>query len=270
MTRALSAVQVIMKPRVGRARRTRPARILIVGASGTIGSTLLRLLAAEGATIGAHYYQHKAVLEQTARACRLASSRVKLFGADVRGQRQCHALVDAFVEWAGGIDSLVQLSGDVRNPCAWEVLSESDWLADLNVNLSGPFFLVQRAMRHMREHGGRILLTSTASAKHGGGRTSMAYGVAKAGIECLTKACARDGAAHGILVNAIAPGFIESRFHAQRMRRTPEELARRATLVPLKRAGKPEDVARLIRYLLSPEAAYITGECIAVSGGDWL
>jgi NAD(P)-dependent dehydrogenase (short-subunit alcohol dehydrogenase family) len=81
---------------------------------------------------------------------------------------------------------------------------------------------------------------------------------------------ARDGAAHDILVNAVAPGFIETKFHTQVMGRSPEDLKKRAELVPLKRAGRPDDVARMIVYLLSPGGDYITGQCLAVSGGDWL
>ena len=98
----------------------------------------------------------------------------------------------------------------------------------------------------------------------------MAYGVAKAGVECLVKGLAREGASSEILVNAVAPGFIETKFHTDRMERNEQELKERAKLVPLGRAGKPEDVARMVVYLISQGGNYITGECISVSGGDWL
>lgn len=138
------------------------------------------------------------------------------------------------------------------------------------MNLSGPFFLAQRAMTYMKKAGGRVIFTSTASARHGGGANSIAYGVAKAGIECLTKALARDGAPHNILVNAVAPGFIATAFHEKRMGRDRDALRARARMNPLKRAGSPADVASIIVYLLSPGASFLTGECIAVSGGDFL
>ena len=251
--------------------RLRPGlRVLVVGASGAIGGAVVRVLAANRATIGAHSYRHGDTLRRLVKTEALADARIMLYPAELSTQRTCHALVDRFVRWAGGIDGLVQLSGDVRRPCRWEELTEAEWLADLNVNLSGPFFLVQRAMQAMRSAGGTIILTSTASARHGGGTHSMAYGVAKAGIECLTKGLARDGAPHGIRVNAVAPGFIDTPFHRVRMQRNLEDLARRAALVPLGRAGTPEEVAGLIAYLLSPGADYMTGECIAISGGDWL
>jgi 3-oxoacyl-[acyl-carrier protein] reductase len=98
----------------------------------------------------------------------------------------------------------------------------------------------------------------------------MAYGIAKAGVECLVKGLAKEGARHNILVNGIAPGFIRTRFHTIRMKRTARDLERRAALVPLRRAGKPDDVATLIVYLLSDWNAYVTGQCIAVSGGVFL
>lgn len=245
-------------------------RILIAGASSDIGLALIGILGATKATVGAHYFRNKSALKDIAADGRFGAATFRLFPGSLCAQADCHRLVDDFVNWAGGIDALVQLTGDVANPCPWEELREAAWLADLNLNLSGPFFLAQRAMRHMKSSGGRVVLTSTASARHGGGATSIAYGVAKAGIECLTKGLARAGAPHNILVNAIAPGLIDTKFHSRSMGRDQAALRKRASLVPLKRAGKPGDVAAMIAYLLSPQAGYITGECIAVSGGDWL
>ena len=111
---------------------------------------------------------------------------------------------------------------------------------------------------------------STASAAHGGGQDTLAYGVAKAGIECLIKGLAKGGAAHNILVNALAPGFIDTRFHKYNLGRSKELMNQRARLVPLKRAGRPEDVAHMAEFLLSEGGNFITGEVITISGGDWL
>ena len=113
-------------------------------------------------------------------------------------------------------------------------------------------------------------MTSTASATHGGGTTSLAYGIAKAGVECMVKGLARDCAKHNILVNAIAPGFIMTKFHTERMKRSSEQLKERIELIPLKRAGTVREIAGVILFLLSEDASYITGQVITVSGGDWL
>ena len=244
--------------------------VLVAGASGDIGQALIRLLAPNCAKLGAHYCENRVPLDMFAEEAQLDQEHFAVFGSDLSDQESCHRLVDSYAAWAGGIDALVQLTGTVTKPVPWEGLSEDEWNADLRVNLNGPFFLAQRAMAHMKVGGGRVVLASTASAQHGGGTNTLGYGVAKAGVECLVKCLARDGAPHGILVNAVAPGFIQTQFHTRRAHKNAAELKKRAELVPLKRAGLPEDVARLIKYLLSAGGNYITGECMAVSGGDWL
>ena len=169
-----------------------------------------------------------------------------------------------------GIDFLVQLSGGIDKPQNWEDLTQESWDKDFAVNLLGPFFAAQEAIKHMKQSGGKIILTSTASASHGGGKTSLAYGVAKSGIECLTKGLAKDCAQYKILVNALAPGFIMSKAHIESFKRTPEDLAKRAQMVPLKRAGTPQDVASMVMYLLSPHGNFVTGQILAISGGDFI
>lgn len=247
-----------------------PNRVLIAGASGGIGVALVRIMLPTGARIGAHYHTNQGPLAGLVAEHASDPAQLRVFSGDLSSQAACHRLVDDFVAWAGGIEALVQLTGNVAKPCHWQDLTEDLWSADINLNLAGPFFLAQRAMKYMRAAGGRIVLTSTASARHGGGASSIAYGVAKAGVECLTKALARDGAAHEILVNAVAPGLIDTEFHTKRMGRDEKALRERAAKVPLRRAGTPADVAGMIAYLLSPAGSFITGECIAISGGDWL
>lgn len=174
------------------------------------------------------------------------------------------------MDWSGGIDCLVQLSGNIKRSAHWEYLTEKDWVCDLSMNLIMPFFLAQRVIKYMKDTGGRIIFTSTASASHGGGTTSLAYGIAKAGVECMVKRLARDSAKYNILVNAIAPGFILTKFHTEKMKRSQKKLQERIKLIPLNREGTPEEVANTIMFLLSENASYITGQIIEVSGGEWL
>jgi NAD(P)-dependent dehydrogenase (short-subunit alcohol dehydrogenase family) len=247
-----------------------PKRILIAGASSDIGCSFLKLLPMSTSNIGAHYFQNKQALLDAQKETKFEMDQFQFLQTDLRHQKDCHSLVDQYVEWAGGIDAFVQLNGDIHTPCDWQELQEEDWWGDMNINLSAPFFLCQRVMKCMKKQGGRIILMSTASARHGGGPNSFGYGIAKAGIECLAKGLARIGAADNILVNAIAPGFIQTKFHTQRMKRSQTSLKKRAELVLLKRAGQPSDVASMIFYLLSTGGNYITGECFTISGGDWL
>jgi len=240
-------------------------KILIVGASSDIAGALNGPLVKEGNVVGLHYRGNTAALRRFKEG-----KLLKKFQANLVSANACFRLVDDFVAWAGGIDCLIQLSGDIKEPIHWEGITEEHWNHDLKTNLVMPFFLAQRAIRHMKKSGGRIVLTSTASAGHGGGSTSMAYGVAKAGIECMVKGLARDCAQYNILVNAVAPGFIRTKFHTEKMKRSDKQLDDRARLIPLKRAGTPEEMAGVILFLLSGQSSYITGQVLAVSGGDWL
>jgi NAD(P)-dependent dehydrogenase (short-subunit alcohol dehydrogenase family) len=239
-------------------------RILVAGASSDLARDLVGTLVSSGATLGLHYHTKDAPLRPLAR-----NEKVRLFQKDLSTARACTDLVDEFVAWSGGIDALVQLTGNIHRTVYWAGLTEEDWQFDLGMNLVMPFFLAARGIFHMKA-GGRIVLTSTASAAHGGGTSSLAYGVAKAGIECVVKRLARDCAEKNILVNAIAPGFIPTKFHTDRMGRSPKELAERVKLIPMKRSGTPGDVAGTILFLLSDHASYITGQVIAISGGDFL
>lgn len=243
----------------------RHKKILVVGASSDLSVSLNQMLFNSGATLGLHYNKNKNALLKYKE-----SRRVKKFQKDLASDVACYELVDDFVDWAGGIDCLVQLTGDIKRPVHWENLTYDDWIYDLSVNLVAPFFLVQRTVHHMKGSGGRIMLTSTASAAHGGGVTSLAYGAAKAGLECIVKGLARDCAKYNILVNAVAPGFIPTKFHTEKMNRTAAQLEERIKLIPLKRAGTIQEIADVILFLLSEYSTYITGQVIAVSGGDWL
>lgn len=241
-------------------------KILVVGASSDMAHSLNAMLIKGGAFVGLHYDTNAFALNEYKE-----NSRVKKFQKSLDSSCSCHNLVDEFVAWSSGIDCLIQLSGDILEPVHWEKLSEKNWNYDLIANLLAPFFLAQRSISYMKDAGGgRIILMSTASAAHGGGSSSMAYGVSKAGVECMVKGLARDCAKYNILVNSIAPGFIKTKFHTKRMQRTEAQLEERINLIPLKRAGTTEEIAGTILFLLSEHSTYITGQVIAVSGGDWL
>ena len=248
-------------------------KLLIAGASSDIGFELIKRLAAFPEwKIGLHCFRGRKRLENYLKTLSMHDKNINIFECDLSTQTNSHQLVDNFVKWAGDINGLLQLTGDVATNSNWLNLKESSWNKDIAVNLSAPFFLAQKAFSYMQQEkkGGHIIFTSTASAKHGGGKMTLAYTTAKAGIECLTKGLARSGAPYGILVNAIAPGFIDTRFHKDRLGKNEDTLLERAKMVPLKRAGKPEDIARMVEYLLLDGGNYITGEVITISGGDWL
>ena len=244
-------------------------KILILGASSDIGLEFLKHLELSNFIVGAHYYKGKKRLINFIKNNNV-DTNFKIIQKNLKDQKASYSLFNEFIKWSGGIDVLIQLNGNISSVISWEKLKEKDWKSDIAINLGAPFFVAQKAFNHMKKKGGKIIFTSTASAQHGGGNNTMAYGIAKAGLEALTKGMAREGAKCNILVNAIAPGLINTRFHKERARRTSSEIKRRIKLSKLNRFGQPQEVSSIINHLLSDDVNYMTGEVISISGGDWI
>ncbi len=239
-------------------------RILVTGASGGLGSALVRmLLDGSDCTIGAH----GASKEFAAKADNVIPI-TRVFDTEA----DCVAVIDEFADKAGGIDALVVLSGAIEFSGHWNDMGADDWRREIEINLNHPFFLARAAMRKMsaEKTGGRILLTGTESALHGGSAESFPYAVAKRGTECMVQGLAREGAPDNILVNGVRLGFIASGFHERWHNKSDADLRKRADMVPLKRGGHPDEAAALMVYLLSGWAGFITGQMIPLTGGDWL
>lgn len=238
------------------------SRILVAGASGGIGRATVEMLSAQGNTvIGAH--------GRDAGKLPTGDGIIPL-AAELDGDQAARDLIDGFVQQAGGIDGLVVLTGGIDAPLHWRDMSEDNWRRDIELNLSQQFFLARAALAAMGDGPGRIVLNGTESAPHGGGATSLAYGVAKHGVECLVKGLARDAAKHHITVNGIRFGYIDSGFHSRWQDQTEDGKEQRIGMIPLGRAGTVEEAAGLITYLLSDYGAFMTGQMISLAGGDWL
>ncbi len=241
------------------------SRVLVTGATGGLGTAFVEmLLTGPDCVIGAH---------GNSKQFQTSDPRVIGLQKKFETEKDCRELVDAFVDKAGGIDAIVILSGSIQFSGHWNDMQGEDWEREIAVNLNQPFYLARAAMRHMKAKsspGGRVLLTGTESALHGGSATSFPYAVAKRGTESMVQGLAREGAPNGILVNGVRFGYIESGFHQRWHNRTPEQMAERAALVPLKRGGHVDEAAALMTYLLSDWAGFITGQMIPLTGGDWL
>jgi 3-oxoacyl-[acyl-carrier protein] reductase len=235
---------------------------VIVGAASGIGRVTSELAAERGAIVVAADVDEAGV-RGTAEAIRRRGGRVEAVRCDVRRREDIEAVVDGAVQRAGRLDIVINTAGILRLA---PIVDTADpiWNEVLAVNLTGAFHLTRAALRAMRGQGkGAIVHIASRMAiriKEG----HAAYAASKAGILQLTQAAAIEGAPHGIRVNCVCPGYIE----------TPMQVAYdESALVgwkqtcPLGRAGQPEEVGRAMLFLASDEASFITGVALAVDGG---
>ncbi len=236
---------------------------LVTGASRGIGRAIALRLAAEGASVAINYAGNTAKAEETKAAIEAAGGKAALFQADVSDSAQVEQMVAAVTEMFGTIDILVNNAGITRDGLLMR-MKEEDFDAVLDTNLKGIFHVTKAVSKlMMKKRAGRIVnMASVVGIMGNAGQTN--YAAAKAGVIGFTKSAAREFAARGITVNAVAPGFI-----ATDMTAAMPEKAKEATLaaIPLRRMGEPEDVANAVAFLVSDQASYITGQVVKVDGG---
>jgi NAD(P)-dependent dehydrogenase (short-subunit alcohol dehydrogenase family) len=178
---------------------------------------------------------------------------------DVTSQKSIDATFTRVERELGPVELLV-LNAGIYVVEPFEETSLDTWRRTIDVNLTGAFLCAKRALPAMRAAGfGRIVALGSSAGKTGGKRHSAAYGVSKAGIMVLAKAIASEYAAHGVTANALAPALIDTEMIAG--------LPDLTGAIPVGRLGKPEEVAGIVAYLCSTQAAYITGEVVDVNGG---
>ena len=236
---------------------------LVTGASRGIGRAIALRLAAEGANIAINYAGNTAKAEETKAAIEAAGGKAALFQADVSDSAQVEQMIASVLETFGSLDILVNNAGITRDGLLMR-MKEEDFDAVLDTNLKGIFHVTKAVTKiMMKQRSGRIVnMASVVGIIGNAGQTN--YAAAKAGVIGFTKSAARELAARGITVNAVAPGFI-----ATDMTAAMSEKAKEATLaaIPLRRMGTPEDVANAVLFLVSDQAAYITGQVVKVDGG---
>ncbi len=239
---------------------------IVTGASRGIGAAIAALLAEDGAAVVVSG-RHAERLERTAKALESQGRASLGVVADVASREDCDRLVEAAKSRFGRVDILVNNAGITRDGLLVRMKDE-DWDRVMEVNLRGAFFMTRTVTKAMvrQKSGGRIInITSTAGAMGNAGQAN--YSAAKAGLIGFTKSAARELAHWSILVNAVAPGLIETDMAAA----IPAE-AREALLaqVPLKRIGTAREVAEMVRFLAGDGAAYITGQVFHVNGGLYM
>jgi 3-oxoacyl-[acyl-carrier protein] reductase len=236
---------------------------LITGGSRGIGRDVALRLAAEGVAVAINYNTSEAEAAQVADDARALGANAVVIKGSVADAADANALVEATVAELGSLDILVNNAGITRDNLLMR-MSEEDWDAVMDTNLKGAFLCTKAAIRPMlRQRSGRIINMSSVVALTGNAGQAN-YTAAKAGLIGFTKTVAREVASRGITVNALAPGFIETRMVDELGDDIKKQIMDR---IPLARFGTTEDVAASVAFLASEDAAYITGQVLSVDGG---
>ena len=235
---------------------------LVTGAARGIGRAVAEHLANKGADL-AICDLNEEWLADTAEAIRAKGRKVECLAADVSKSEDVSRVVDKVVETMGGIDILVNNAGITKDGLMVR-MSEEDWDAVISVNLRGTFLLTKAAARPMMKKRSGAIVNIASIIGLIGNAGQCNYAASKAGVIALTKSAAKELAGRGVRVNAIAPGFIESK-----MTEVLSEDVQNSMLaaIPMKRFGKPEDIARAVGFLAGEASSYITGQVLTVSGG---
>ena len=236
---------------------------LVTGGSRGLGRAVSLKLAAMNWPVIINYQSNLAAAEETKQLIEEQGGQAELLPFDVRKKEEVEAALD---QWEAAhpedyIAVLVNNAG-IRRDNVMFMMSDDEWHNVLDTSLNGFFYITRRLLKHMmpRRRGGRIVnMASLSGLKGMAGQTN--YSAAKAALIGATKALAQEVAPRGVTVNAVAPGFIET----DMTRDLPQEELKK--LIPVGRFGRPEEVAATVAFLVSEDAAYITGEVISVNGG---
>ena len=240
--------------------------IVVTGGSRGIGRSICLAMAQPDRRIYFNFYPQDPAAADTEKQIVALGSEAKSACVNVASEKEVSEFLSGIINETGRIDVLVNNAGITRDSLLVR-MKEADWDAVMNVNLKGAFHCTRIAAKQMMKQRSGCIINIASIVGVTGNPGQANYVVSKAGIIGLTKTAAKELAPRGITVNAIAPGFIETDMTDA----LPENIKNSMIgQIPLGRAGKPEDVANMVAFLASEQAAYITGQVIHVSGGMYI
>ena len=236
---------------------------LVTGGTRGIGASIIEALAVDGIHVAAGYSRNLEAADEMAAKLAAKGHAVSLHQGNVGKPEDCERVVAEVLEQHDHIDYLINNAGitvdkTVRN------MTVEDWHAVLRVNLSGAFYMTKAVLEHMigRNHGRIVNISSVIGETGSVGQAN--YAASKSGLFGLTKSLALETARKGITVNCVAPGFIDTEMVAA----VPKDVLDRViATIPMRRLGRPEEIAHSVLFLLHDDAAYITGSVLSVNGG---
>ena len=236
---------------------------LITGATRGIGKEIALTLAKENYDISINYRTENDEVQNTKKEIEALGVKCLMIKADVSNFEDCKELAEKINSEYGRIDVLVNNAGITKDTLLMR-MSENDFKDVIDINLVGTFNVTRNIIPYMiKARSGRIInLSSVVGISGNAGQTN--YSSSKAGIIGFTKSLAKEVGSRNVLVNAVAPGFIETKMTEVLKDDVKNNMI---NLIPLKRAGKVEDVARVVKFLASDDSSYITGQVIQVDGG---
>ncbi len=238
---------------------------LVTGAGQGLGASTASLLARAGASVIVNYFDDPAGVnrEKAEKTAASIGPQAVPVAADVRDRKAVAAMFDLCIERFGRLDIVVCNAGIIRDKSI-KKLDPQDWQAVIDTNLTGTFFTCQEAAARMADHGRIVTLSSISAVMGFFGQTN--YAASKAGVIGLTRSLSRELARRAITVNAVAPGVVLTEMG----RSIPEEArAQMLSSIPMGRFGEPEEIAKVVLFLCSDLASYVTGQLIQVNGG-WI
>ncbi len=236
-------------------------RVLVTGSSRGIGKAIALKLAAAGYDIALHYHSNQAAADDSAAELSALGVNVSLLKFDVADRAAVKAAIEADIEANGAYYGVI-LNAGINRDNAFPAMSEAEWDSVIHTNLDGFYNVIHPCVMPMVQarKGGRIITLASVSGI-AGNRGQVNYSASKAGLIGATKALSLELAKRKITVNCIAPGLIETDMVAD----IPKDMVEQ--LVPMRRMGKPNEIAALAAFLMSDDAAYITRQVISVNGG---